>query len=136
MSIGTAPGITLEALRSVPLFSTLDDSAAIELRKLLVVKDVPSGTSLFRAGEQGDAMYLIEGGRIKISVVDAEGDEVTLAELARGDYFAEMAILDDMPRSADARVIDDARVFVLSSDDFHSFVRLYPEVALKMLSAT
>jgi CRP/FNR family transcriptional regulator, cyclic AMP receptor protein len=136
MSLGTAPGITLEALRTVPLFSTLDDSAATELRKLLVVNDVPSGTSLFRAGEQGDAMYLIEGGRIKISVVDAEGDEVTLAELARGDYFGEMAILDDMPRSADAHVIEDARVFILSSNDFHAFVRLYPEVALKMLSAT
>ena len=81
-------------------------------------------------------MYLIEGGRIKISVVDAEGDEVTLAELARGDYFGEMAILDDLPRSADAHVIEDARVFILSSNDFHAFVRLYPEVALKMLSAT
>jgi CRP/FNR family transcriptional regulator, cyclic AMP receptor protein len=136
MSTGTAPGITLEALRSVPLFSTLDDSAATELRKLLIVKDIPSGTPLFRSGDQGDAMYLIEGGRIKISVVDSEGEEVTLAELARGDYFGEMAILDDLPRSADAHVIEDARVFILSSDDFHAFVRLHPEVALKMLSAT
>jgi uncharacterized membrane protein len=136
MSVDISNQITLEALRSVPLFAGLDDAAAASLRALLAVKDLPAGTTIFKAGDIGDAMYLIEGGKVRISVIDADGTEVTLAELARGDFFGEMAILDDKPRSADTRVIEDARLFVLASEDFHRFVRRQPEVALKMLSAT
>jgi uncharacterized membrane protein len=127
--------MTLEALRSVPLFASLDDEAARELRDLLKVRDVPAGTSLFRLGDSGDAMYLIESGRVRISVKDRDGDEVVLAELAGGDFFGEMAILDGQKRSADAAVIEEARLAILSREDFLSFVRRKPDVALEMLSA-
>jgi CRP/FNR family transcriptional regulator, cyclic AMP receptor protein len=136
MAFDVSSEITLEAIRSVPLFSSLDDSAAASLRSLLRVRNLPSGTPIFKAGDMGDAMYLIEGGRVRISVIDTEGNSVTLAELARGDFFGEMAILDDKPRSADAAVTDDACVLVLSRDDFHDFVRRSPDIALKMLGAT
>jgi uncharacterized membrane protein len=136
MAVDVSSEITLEALRSVPLFYSLDDSAAAALRSLLRVRNLPSGTPIFKAGDKGDAMYLIEGGRVRISVIDTEGNSVTLAELTQGDFFGEMAILDDKPRSADAAVTDDARVLVLSRDDFHDFVRSSPDIALKMLGAT
>ncbi len=55
--------MTLEALRSVPLFASLDDDAARNLRNLLLEEEVPHNTLLFRHGEKGDAMYLIESGR-------------------------------------------------------------------------
>ncbi|MGB7923792.1 MAG: DUF1003 domain-containing protein, partial [Pyrinomonadaceae bacterium] len=60
---------------------------------------------------------------------------VTLTEMAGGDFFGEMALLDGNPRSADATVIEDARLAILSRDDFLSFVRRNPNVALEMLSA-
>lgn len=135
MSTSVSPEMTLEALRSVPLFGSLDDEATSKLRSLLMVRDFKSGSPLFRLGEQGDAMYLIEWGRVRISVTDADGREVTLAELAGGDFFGEMAILDGQARSADASVIDDTRLAVLSRQNFLSFVRGNPDVALKMLSA-
>jgi uncharacterized membrane protein len=127
--------VTLEELRSVPLFASLDDAAAVELRELLQARDVAGGTAIFRAGETGDAMYLIENGRIRISVRDEEGDEVTLAELAQGDFFGEMALLDGKPRSADATAMAEARLAVLSREDFISFVQRNPNVALEMLAA-
>ncbi len=129
------PLMTLEALRSVPLFASLDDEAARSLRKLLQVRHAPRGSRLFRAGEAGDAMYLLEDGRVRIHFQDADGDDVTLAELARGDFFGEMAILDGKPRSADATIIEDARLAVLSREHFLDFVRANPDVALRMLSA-
>jgi CRP/FNR family cyclic AMP-dependent transcriptional regulator len=135
MSTNISPVMTLEALRSVPLFASLDDAATRELRNLLTVRDVSNGTPLFRSGDSGDAMYLIESGRVRISVNDADGSDVTLAELAGGDFFGEMALLDSKPRSADATVINDARVAVLSRANFLAFVRGNPDVALKMLSA-
>ena len=130
-----ASQMTLEALRSVPLFASLDDAAAIELRSLLSDKTVPQNTRLFRQGDKGDAMYLIESGRVRISIRDEEEEEVTLAELAQGDFFGEMSIIDGRQRSADAKVIEDAQLAILSRDAFLSFVRTNPDVALEMLSA-
>ena len=127
--------MTLEAIRSVPLFASLDDETASALRALLEVEQRSAGSSLFQTGDAGDSMYLIEGGRIRIHIRDADGDDVTLAELARGDFFGEMAILDGKPRSASATVIEDARLAVLQRDDFLAFVRRSPEVSLRMLAA-
>ena len=127
--------MTLEALRSVPLFASLDDAAATELRSLLSDKIVPRNTRLFRQGDTGDAMYLIESGRVRISIRDDDKQELTLAELAQGDFFGEMSIIDGRQRSADAQVIEDARLAILSRDAFLSFVRTNPDVALEMLSA-
>jgi uncharacterized membrane protein len=127
--------MTLEALRSVPLFASLDDDSARDLRNLLSEKSVPQNTRLFRQGDTGDAMYLIESGRVRISIRDDEEQEVTLAELAQGDFFGEMSIIDGRQRSADAKVIDDAKLAVLSRDAFLTFVRKKPDVALEMLSA-
>ncbi|HEX8921181.1 MAG TPA: DUF1003 domain-containing protein [Pyrinomonadaceae bacterium] len=135
MSASVSPVMTLEALRSVPLFASLDDGAARELRSLLKVLEAPGETVLFNHGDTGDAMYLIENGRVRIHVLDSTGHDVTLAELAGGDFFGEMALLDGKSRSADATVVEDARLAILSRDDFLSFVRHNPDVALEMLSA-
>ena len=130
-----ASQMTLEALRSVPLFASLEDDAATELRSLLTEQVVSSNTRLFRHGDQGNAMYLIESGRVRISLQDEDKNDVTLAELAQGDFFGEMSLIDGRQRSADARVIEDSRLAILSRDAFLSFVRSNPDVALNMLSA-
>jgi CRP/FNR family transcriptional regulator, cyclic AMP receptor protein len=135
MSMSVSGVVTLEELRSVPLFASLDDAATSELRNLLEIHDVPGKTPLFHSGDLGDALYLIESGRVRISVRDADGSDVTLAELAGGDFFGEMALLDGKPRSADATVIEDARFAILSRENFLRFVRGNPDVALKMMSA-
>jgi uncharacterized membrane protein len=129
------PMLTLEALRSVPLFGRLDDHAATTLRDLLVMQDAPPGTLLFKVGDVGDRMFLIVAGTIRIYIHDGDGDDVTLAELAAGDFFGEMAIVDGKPRSAHAAVTSEARLAVLSRQDFLNFVRSNPDLALEMLSA-
>src|SRR2546426_5787051 len=130
------PEMTIDVIRSVPLFASLNDTAAQELRTLLSVRQVPDGTLLFRAGEQGDAMYLIESGRVRITISDDDQKEIVLAELAQGDFFGEMAIIDGKQRSADATVAEDARLAVLSRENFLGFIHDNPKVALEMLSAS
>ena len=136
MSTPTRQEMTLEAIRSVPLFGSLDDEAAGDLRNLLSVHEVPHGAALFRAGDQGDAMYLIESGRVRITISDDDQKEIVLAELAQGDFFGEMAIIDGKQRSADATVSEDARLAVLSRENFLGFIHDNPKVALEMLSAS
>jgi uncharacterized membrane protein len=130
-----ASQMTLEALRSVPLFASLSDEAATELRDLLLEKDVATNTRLFNKGETGDAMYLIETGRVRISIQDEDHKEITLTELAQGDFFGEMSLIDGRQRSADASVIDDSRLAILPRQAFLGFVRSNPDVALGMLAA-
>ncbi len=127
--------MNVETLRHVPLFESLDNEAAHKLCELLESIDRESGALLFHAGDQGDAMYVIEEGKVRICVRAKDGNEVTLTELERGDFFGEMALLDGKRRSADAIVAEDARLAVLSREHFLSFVRRNPNVALEMLTA-
>ena len=127
--------MTIDTLRQVPLFESLDNEAAGKLCHLLESLDRKAGTFLFRAGDQGDAMYLIERGKVRICVQATDGRQMTLAELDRGDFFGEMALLDGQRRSADALVTEDARLAVLSREHFLSFMQRTPKVALEMLTA-
>jgi CRP/FNR family cyclic AMP-dependent transcriptional regulator len=127
--------MTIETLRQVPLFESLGDEAAKELCKLIETLDCPARQVLFRAGDAGDAWFLIERGKVRISVEATDGYEVTLTELGRGDFFGEMALLDGQRRSANAIVAEDARLAVLSREHFLSFVRSSPDIALQMLTA-
>ena len=128
--------MTIDTLRQVPLFESLDNEAAGELCHLLESLDCKASTILFRAGDEGDAMYVIERGKVRICVRTTQGHELTLTELGRGDFFGEMALLGDgQRRSADAVVAEDARLAVLSREHFLSFVRSSPNVALELLTA-
>ena len=127
--------MTIDTLRHVPLFESLDDESARKLCQLVDSIDCKAKTFLFRAGDEGDAMYVIERGKVRISVQATDGRDMTLTELGRGDFFGEMALLDGQRRSADAVVAEDARLAVLSRDHFLSFVRSSPNVALEMLTA-
>lgn len=135
MSTSTHQTMTVEAIRSVTLFASLRDQEAEELVTLLQSRLVPAGTRLFRAGDKGDAMYLIQGGRVRIAVDDADGQQIVLAELAQGDFFGEMSLIDGKQRSADAHVIEDAQLAVLSRENFLRYINTHPGVALEMLSA-
>src|SRR5438045_5809689 len=87
-------------LRGVPLFAALDDAAVEELFGYLHPMDLQAGSSLFRVGDAGDAMYIIERGHVRITVTDADGREVILASLGHGDFFGDMSMLGGRVRSA------------------------------------
>lgn len=122
-------------LRSVPLFSSLDAKATADLGKYLTIHDYPQSAMIFRTGDPGDAMYLVDLGKVGIRITDADGHVVTLAELSPGDFFGEMAMLDGQGRSANAVALEDARLARLSREDFLTFMRSDPRVTLELLTA-
>ncbi len=124
---------SLDSLRSVPIFSGLEDETLLELCELLKVHEVTAGTPLVHRGDPGEAMYLIDSGKVRISVKDADGHDAPLAELGAGAFFGEMAILDGQVRSADVTAIENSRLSVLSRADFRALLRKNPDMALCML---
>ncbi len=127
--------MTTDTLRAVPLFESLNDREATTLVDLLATVDCLPRQVLFKAGDAGDGMYLIERGKISISMTAADGHELTIAELGAGDFFGEMAMLDGQARSARATALEPSRLAILSREHFLSFVQGNANVALEMLSA-
>jgi CRP/FNR family cyclic AMP-dependent transcriptional regulator len=122
-------------LRSVPLFSSLDSKATAELGQHLTIHDYPRAATIFQKGDPGDAMYLIDIGKVSISITDADGHVVTLAELGPGDFFGDMAMLDGQGRSATATAMENARLAKLTRADFLAFIKGDPRVTLELLTA-
>ncbi len=111
-----------DLLKQIPLFESLNDSERRRLESLLQRRSLEKGEILFHKGDIGSTFYIIIKGLIKIGVSNKLGDEVTLALLRDGDFFGEMALLDEQPRSADATALEDSILYVLDRSDFFPFL--------------
>ncbi len=95
-------------------------------------KNVPAGTVLFKDGETGKQMFVIHSGKVKIS--KKMGDvEKTLAILPAGEFFGEMAILNDEPRTATATVEEDSQLLVIDPKTFEAMIKGNSEISLRMI---
>lgn len=128
-------------LRSIEIFQdlTVQELGAIALASKEV--EYPRDTIVFREGEKGDALYFVAKG--KVAVIKAMGEEgspegIQLAEIGRGEYFGEMALIEDTVRSATIKTIDHSVFLVLEKHEFNELVMEYPSIPLqicKVLSA-
>jgi CRP-like cAMP-binding protein len=109
-------------IKQIPLFESLSPDEMEALASMLRRRSIHKGDFLFHKGDEGTALYIISKGLIRIAVPTKQGDEVTLAMLTDGDFFGEMALLDDMPRSADAVAMVETQLYVLNRSDFLSFL--------------
>jgi CRP/FNR family cyclic AMP-dependent transcriptional regulator len=112
----------IHVLKKIPLLASLAETDQENLASLMKHKAIRKGELLFRQGDEGTTLYIILQGRIKISV-SRRTDTVTLAILGQGEFFGEMALLDDLPRSADAMALEDSQLYALNRKDFLSFLK-------------
>jgi len=103
------------------------------LAALCETRQMGEGTTIFIENMPGEALFLIRKGIVRISKMFAEGDEKTLVVLGPEDIFGEMAIIDGLPRSATARVAEDAELISLKKKDFEMLSQKSPDLALKMV---
>ncbi|HVY61901.1 MAG TPA: cyclic nucleotide-binding domain-containing protein [Planctomycetota bacterium] len=120
----------------VPMFQTLPLAERERLAGLMKEEILPGGRVLFEVGDPGTSMYIVVKGKIRISIAGDSGEEVQLAALGGGEFFGELALLDQNPRSARATAIEETTLYGLDRDNFLKFVGSRPDAALSMLSAT
>jgi CRP-like cAMP-binding protein len=96
------------------------------------LKHFPRGTVLFNEGDEGEEMYIIRSGQVAIKKRVPHGEKV-VAVLEKGDFFGEMALLERIPRTAGAEMMEDGDLIVIGSDVFGDMVKSNPEVAVRML---
>ena len=109
-----------ELLRTVPIFSELTDGDIASLARLSSRRRFPKDTVVFFENEEGDFFFMILEGRIKVTILGDDGREVILSMLGPGDFFGEMALLDNEPRSATAIAVEESELLQLHRTDFQT----------------
>jgi uncharacterized membrane protein len=122
-------------LTELPLFESLGPEERALLANVVDTRALGAGEVLFRAGDPGQAMYIVVSGEIEISVTDRAGQKIVLTDCHRGDTFGELAMLDAGPRSATALAVEDTQLVELDRSDVLLLVTQKPESALHMLGA-
>ncbi len=125
--------INASVLTRVPLLADLPteelDALAARLKPLRHAK----GDVIFRRGDPGSSLYIIEAGLVNITLSSRAGQQMILARMGSGDLFGEMALLDGEPRSANAIAAEPCQFLLLERDDFISFLEARPKIAIRML---
>jgi len=120
-------------LALVPLFGQLEEHELAKLAEEVDQVFFDSGEAIFHEYDQGDALYVIGSGAVRIWVHDDDVQQITLSELKPGDFFGELAVLDKGERSANATAMMDSTLHRLHRDDFHQFMLQHPPIAVDLI---
>jgi CRP-like cAMP-binding protein len=129
----TKPSEFAGLLRINPLFAELGDVVLEQLASLCQRRRLGSGETLFKKGDEGDALFGVRRGAIRIETGTERGERLTLNVLGAGDIFGEIGLLDGQPRTADAVAAEDCELFVLRRADFQRFVERNTHISLRLI---
>lgn len=120
-------------LEQAPLFSVLHPNDLKALAGKFHLVRYRRGEGIFREGEPAVRLFVIEVGRIKLSISSASGQEMLIAVLGRGQIFGELEVIDRGPRAMEARAMEDSRVYALDGDQFWTVMENRPALARRLL---
>jgi CRP/FNR family transcriptional regulator, cyclic AMP receptor protein len=120
-------------LQSVPLFKGLSSEDLNFLAYAVTLRSYKNNEVIFNQGEIGDTMYILARGCVNISVLDQASESISLKDLVRGEYFGELALIDDKPRSATAIATTDTDLLELNREMLSNYIHAEPRVAMTIL---
>lgn len=122
-----------DVLKKVPLFSDLSEAELARFAEVTREREYPKNSVILFEDDPGDALYIVSTGQVKVVLIGEDGREVILSVLGDGDFFGEMALIDDEPRSAHVIAMRDSQLLVLRRDDFQAQLVAQPKIGLKLL---
>ncbi len=135
MEIAPYQSMSEDTLAHVDLFSTLNKKELQELAKSCQERSYPAGTTILAQGDTGVGLYVLKSGKVRVmQATNPDRAETELAVVGPGDVLGEMALLDDLPRSASVVAIDNVTALLLPIWEFRSILRSHPDIALKLLA--
>ena len=120
-------------LRELRLFSGLTDTEMDLLSKVVKKRVYQSGEDIFKEGDKGDKLYVIEEGKVRITQKVKSGESQPLAILTDGDFFGEISFLDAQPHSATVTPMKESTIISISRDDFDELVENNPREGYTIL---
>ena len=122
-------------LKRIDIFAGLSVSELSAIASITEEAAYPAGDVIIREGDPGDSLYLVINGRVSVIKGRDDGSEMELDQIDEGDYFGEMALFEDLKRSASIKTITDTRLLFLHTLEFNEMVREYPQIALEICKA-
>src|SRR5581483_8147494 len=120
-------------LKQVSLFANLADEDLHELMNAAKRRAFRSGEVIFHRDDPGQVLYMIKEGKVKICIISPDGQEISLAVFGKGECFGEFALLDGLPRSADAIALEKVECYTLQRADFHNAIMKKPRIAIQVM---
>jgi len=124
---------TTAILLKVPLFSQLEPAELERVTEISRERTYPKNSVILFEDDPGDALYVVAEGQVKVVLIGEDGREVILSVLGEGEFFGEMALIDDEPRSAHVIAMEDSTLLVLRREDFQGILKQTPSIALALL---
>jgi signal transduction histidine kinase len=120
-------------LQTVGLFSGLNHKELLDLRKIAREKRFPGGSQIFREGDPGDGLYVIKDGSVQIAHTVGEEVRHIFSQIGPGEIFGEMAVIEDLPRSATAIALTDTRLYFIAREEMRALLQHSPGLAFNFL---
>ncbi len=130
---GISTTVSTAVLRAVPLFSSFPEDQLRTLATMVNRKSLPRGAMVMAAGDPTDSLYIVISGRLKVMMSDADGKEVILSILGPGEFFGEMGLIDDSPRSASVIGIEPCELLSITKRDFNKRLSESFEMAMAVM---
>ena len=124
----------LKSLQEIPLFKSLSQRDLLNLTSIIHKRNYLAGEYIFYQGDPGIGLYIIRDGEVMINLESDEGDKITLAVFQKGDFFGELALVDNDKRSASAVAQSDTKLSVIFKPDLDEFIQKYPRKGIKILA--
>ena len=116
--MAASSAISTTVLKSVPMFSGFSPDQLRALVTMIMRRSAPRGTAVLREGGPADCLYIVVSGRLKVLMGEADGKETILSIIGPGEFFGEMSLIDDNPRSATVIAIEACELLALTRRDF------------------
>jgi CRP/FNR family transcriptional regulator, cyclic AMP receptor protein len=123
------------ALRAVPLFEHVRAEDLERIARVARGRSYPKNSVIVFEDDPGDALYVVIAGQVKVVLVGEDGKEVILSTLEKNDFFGEMSLIDDEPRSAHVIAMEDSELLVLRREDFQNQLEESPQIAIGLVRA-
>lgn len=123
----------MSVLKSVEIFAGLSDAELTALEESSIRRSYPKNTVIINENDVADSLYVIESGKVKVYCSDKNGKEFIMNTLMGGDYFGELALLDDDRRSASVRTMEKADFCIIYKQDFNRVLDLHPNIAKTLI---
>ncbi len=120
-------------LQDIALFSEMDEADTEAIRSIMDELKFNAGHTIVREGETGNLFYIITEGDVRVTIRDADGDDIVLHELGPGGFFGELSMLTSEPRSARVIAVTNVTTLALERDEFFTFLKTKPSAAIDVL---
>ena len=124
----------IDFLRNVSLFESLNQQELEALSDVAFTRTFSKDNVIILAEEEGDTLFILKKGKVKVSIVSEEGREVILSLLGSGSVFGELSLLDGKPRSANVVAIEETDLLMLRRTDFVQLIYKTPQIATALLA--